>query len=364
MAVIAVDQLYTNGRLFRDMAAELTDGQITNTRPLTKGERVDGHVALLTPGFTDLQVNGGGGVMLNSDPTAAGMRAIAAAHRRLGTTWVMPTLITDHPEVLDQAVEAALDAHGRDGVLGLHIEGPHINVKHKGTHDPARIRPLDQRTMGALRRLRAGGVPVILTLAPELADPALLAEAAALGVVISAGHTAATADEARAGLDAGVGMFTHLFNAMPQMQSRAPGIIATAILSEAWCGFIADGIHVSWEMLRIAMAARPRPDRMFLVSDAMATVGGPDHFTLYGQDIFVRDGRLVNAQGSLAGAHIDMRQSVANLVTKAGVGLDRALWMAVDAPRLAMGMAPAALADGWIALDDTLALTTLDHAVS
>lgn len=361
--LIAADLIWQGGALRRGMAVETDGARITGLRDGAT-DTPDARVHLLMPACVDLQVNGGGGVMLNDDPSADAMRAIRDAHARLGTGAVMPVLISDTPDAVDAAAEAAIAVQGEPALLGLHIEGPHLNPARQGTHDASLFRPLDGRTMTALARLRGAGVPVILTLAPELNDPALIAQAAAMGVVVSAGHSDATVDQARDGLAAGVSMFTHLFNAMPQMASRQPGIIAAAILSDAWCGMIADGIHVSWDMLRIAIAARPRPDRCFLVSDAMATVGGPDHFTLYGQEIHLREGRLVNAAGALAGAHIDMLTSMANLHRQADVPLDRAIAMATDLPRAAIGLPPLRIAPGTalrdvVALDDGLRLMQL-----
>ncbi|MDT1063943.1 N-acetylglucosamine-6-phosphate deacetylase [Paracoccus sp. CPCC 101403] len=361
--LIAADRCWIDGALVPDLAVEVVAGRVSALRPLGS-DRPDQRVALLMPGCTDLQVNGGGGVLFNADPTPHGIQMIAAAHHRLGTAQILPTVITDAPEVMEAAADAVIAAFGQPGIAGIHIEGPHIAVARRGTHDPRFIRPLDARTMVVLRRLRAAGIPVLLTLAPELAEPALLREATALGVVLSAGHTTATADQARAGMAAGVTMFTHLFNAMPQMTSREPGIIAAAILSEGWCGLIADGVHVSAEMLRVAMQARPRTDRCFLVSDAMPTVGGPDRFTLYGMDIHVQDGALVNSQGSLAGAHIDMLESMRRLIAMTDLSLERAIAMATDLPRQAMGLPRLALASGvrirdLLALDDSLNMLRL-----
>jgi N-acetylglucosamine-6-phosphate deacetylase len=256
-------------------------------------------------------VNGGGDCLLNDTPTLAGMETIAAAHRRLGTVAILPTLITAPPEVLDRAAEAALAARGRPGLVGLHIEGPHIAPARRGTHAAEFIRPFDQRTLTVVRRLREGGVPVMITLAPEAAQPAQIAELAATGAVVSLGHTDATAEQVRAALAAGAGCFTHLFNAMSQMQNRAAGVVGAAINSAAPAGFICDGIHVADEMLSLAIRARPVPDAMFLVSDAMPTVGGSDRFTLYGREIRVSEGRLINAEGSLAGAHVTLAQPCA-----------------------------------------------------
>ena len=357
--LIAADRLWTRGALATGLAIETDGARITALRPLA-GDTPDRTVPLLLPGCTDLQVNGGGGVLFNADPSAAGLAAIAQAHHRLGTAQILPTVITDAPEVLEAAADAVIAAMGAEigavpGVAGIHVEGPHIAPERRGTHDAGFIRPLDGRTMAVLHRLRAARVPVLLTLAPERADPALLRQAADLGVVLSAGHSMATADQARQALADGVTMFTHLYNAMPQMTSRAPGMIAAAILSPAWCGLIADGIHVAPEMLALALAARPRPDRCFLVSDAMPTVGGPDRFRLYGMDIAVRDGALVNPQGALAGAHVDMLESLRRLIAMTGLPLERAIAMATDLPRQAIRLPALAFAPG-TALRDLLAL--------
>ncbi|WP_134679099.1 N-acetylglucosamine-6-phosphate deacetylase [Paracoccus ravus] len=361
--LIAADRLWTGGRLAEGLAVEIADGRITALRPLG-AETPDLTVPILMPGCTDLQVNGGGGVLFNADPTPEGIAAIAAAHHRLGTAQILPTVITDAPEIMEAAADAVIAAMGHPGIAGIHIEGPHIAPERKGTHDARFIRPLDARTMQVLRRLREAGAPTLLTLAPELADPALLREAAAMGVVLSAGHTMASAEEARQGMADGVSMFTHLYNAMPQMSSRAPGVIAAAILSEGWCGLIADGIHVSPEMLSIALNARPRPDRCFLVSDAMPTVGGPGRFSLYGGEIHVENGALVNAQGSLAGAHIDMLESLRRLIAMTGLPLERAIAMATDLPRQAMHLPALEIAAGTalrdlVALDEGLRLMDL-----
>ena len=301
---------------------------------------------VISPACTDLQVNGGGGVLLNNDPTAEGMQRIAAAHRERGTGWILPTVITDAPSVLEAAVAAAIACKGVPGHLGLHIEGPHLNPARRGTHKASFIRPLDGQTMALLKRLREADVPVLLTLAPETVEVADLRRIAEMGVVLSAGHTAATAAETHTALANGVTCFTHLFNAMPPMTSRAPGVVGAAINSQAFAGIIADGHHVSWEMLALAIRARPVPRTTFIVSDAMATVGGGETFELYGQKIRVEDGRLVNAEGALAGAHTDMVTGVRNLLQHVGLDLAEALAMATDVPRRAMGLAPQAIGPG------------------
>lgn len=362
--LLATDALWRDGALLRNMGLEITAGRVSDIRPLGT-DTPDLHAALVAPLFTDLQVNGGGGVMVNGQPNADGLRAIAAAHRRCGTGTILPTVITDSHDVIEAAAEAALETRGEPGLAGLHIEGPHIARERRGTHDASKIRPLDEKTVILVERLREAGLPVMITLAPELADPALLDRLVASKAVVSAGHTKATAEETRAALKRGLSCFTHLYNAMPPMTSREPGVLGAALNSHAHAGIIVDGIHVSWDMVRIALRARPAPGLTFAVSDAMATVGGPDHFTLYGQTITVRDNALINAEGSLAGAHIDLVRSLANLVRHVGLPLSEALAMVSDTPRKVIGLPAPALNIG-CALTDLNILTeefdTLDIA--
>lgn len=286
----------------------------------------------LTPGFLDLQVNGGGDALLNNDQTRAALRTMALAHRRFGTVGILPTVITDAPPVLSRAVDAVIAARGEPGLLGLHIEGPHLSIARRGTHAAEHIRPFDATTLAHIRRLRSEGIFVKITVAPESVTPAQVRQITATGAVVSIGHSDATAAETRALLDAGATCFTHLFNAMSPMLHRAPGVTGACINSTAYAGIICDGIHVADEMIGLASRARPVAGRMFLVSDAMSTVGGSDHFRLYGQDVWLRNGRLVNAEGSLAGAHVTMAEGLRRLITQVGISPQTALDMAVAAP--------------------------------
>lgn len=336
---IAPAQVFEDGHLRRGMALRLAGGRVAACVPL---DRLGPGIAtalpgLVTPGYVDLQVNGGGGVMLNDDPSPAGLAAILAAHRRFGTVAVLPTVLTDAPERLDQAATAVLAAGALPGLLGLHIEGPHIAPARRGTHAARFIRPLDARSIAVVARLRAAGIAVKITLAPEAARPDQISQLADLGALVSLGHSDATAPQARAAMAAGARCVTHLFNAMSQMQGRAPGLAGAAIASDCHVGVICDGHHVDDTMIALAWRARPVPDRMFVVSDAMATVGGPEAFTLYGQRIAVTDGRLVNAEGALAGAHITMAQSVQRLVAHVGLDVEQALRMAVSTPAGCLG---------------------------
>lgn len=311
---------------------------ISEAADLDPAIRTEAVNAVLAPGLFDVQVNGGGGVMLNNDPSPAGVRAIALAHRSVGTAFTLPTVITDRPEITERAADAVLQELGKNGVLGIHVEGPHISLAHKGTHNPDLIRPFDAHTMSLMKWLRERNVPVLLTVAPETMQPGEITSLVRMGVVVSGGHSAATAEQTEAALAEGMSSFTHLFNGMPQMTSRKPGIVGAAINSDAFCGIIADGHHVDDRMIALACRARPTPRRMVLVSDAMSTVAGPDRFELYGEIIRVDGGKLVNARGSLAGAHIDLKTSVQRMVANVGIPLADALAAATSTPRDLIGL--------------------------
>lgn len=336
---ITANQVFDGRRLRPDHGIHISGGLVTAVKQVDDINPHDiqrHHNGTLTPGFFDIQVNGGGGVLLNTSPTPEGIAAIAAAHRRFGTTALLPTVITDAPAVLDAAVAAVLASSNIPGVKGLHIEGPHIALAKRGTHAAHYIRPLDDHTIGLVRDLRDAGRAVLITLAPEAATPAQISTLREMGAVIAIGHSNATADAARAGLAAGATCFTHLYNAMSQMEGRAPGVAGAAIASDVWCSIIADGIHVDPVMVTLAIRARPVADRMIAVSDAMATVGGPDTFRLYDQDISVQHGRLVNAEGALAGAHLTLREALQNLISY-GIASETAFRMCRHNPLQLMG---------------------------
>ncbi len=359
------DQVFDGAILRTGMALAMSDGVVEALVPVSAlppkvhRERLRGTV---TAGFLDLQVNGGGGVLVNGTPTPDAIMAIAAAHRRFGTVGILPTVITDAPEVLDRAVAATLAVWGAPGVLGLHIEGPHISVARRGTHAEQFIRVLDDRTIAQVTALRQHGIPVLITLAPEATLPGQIAALAAMGVVVSIGHSDTTADTVRAALSQGASCFTHLFNAMSPLRNRAPGVTGAAINSVAYAGIICDGHHVADEVVAMAVRARPVPDRMFLVSDAMPTVGGPDHFDLYGQEIRLVDGMLVNADGSLAGAHVTMAGSVARAINVLGLSPETVLKMAVTVPAQVIGQPALARLEGRAARD--LLVLNADWAVT
>lgn len=284
---------------------------------------------LLAPGFIDVQVNGGAGVLFNDQPSPDGIGTIAAVHRRLGTTALLPTLISDDWEIMASAAEGIRTslANGEPGVLGIHFEGPWLNARRKGAHDASKLRTPDDP---ALDLFCADGLgTVAVTLAPEMVPPGTIARLAGAGVRVCAGHSAATYEETRAALDEGLAGFTHLFNGMPPMEGRAPGIVGAALEdNRSWCSLIVDGHHVHPAMLRTAIAAK-ETGRMILVSDAMPSVGtGHDKFSLGGRIVRVEDGRCVTEDGTLAGSNLHMALAVRNAVEQLGLPVEEALRMA------------------------------------
>jgi N-acetylglucosamine-6-phosphate deacetylase len=293
----------------------------------------------LLPGFIDLQVNGGGGVLFNDEPTVDGIAAIARAHRRFGTTALLPTLISDDLDVVASAI-AAVDAaieQGVPGLLGIHIEGPFLNAEKKGIHDESKFRILDSAAIDLLASLRSGRT--LVTLAPELAPPGLIRSLVDRGVVVAAGHTAASYEQIVAGFEEGLSGFTHLYNAMSQLGSRAPGAVGAALENrDSWCGLIVDGHHVHPAALRIALAAKGA-DRLLLVTDAMPTVGWDrSTFRLGDQDIVAEGGRLTGPDGTLAGSALDMAEAVRNAEALIGVDFATAARMASAVPAWAIGL--------------------------
>ena len=292
----------------------------------------------VAPGFIDLQVNGGGGVLLNDDPSAEAMRSIARAHRRFGTTACLPTLITDTLEQTEAAIEAARCAAGRDGILGLHLEGPFISPARPGIHRPDRIMRARDSDLDWLVDVGRAGRSLV-TLAPECVPAGFVRGLAMAGVRVAAGHSEATAGTIKRAIGDGLTGVTHLFNAMPPLGGRAPGIVGAAMADQrVTAGLIVDGIHVDPVAVRAAFAAKGA-DGIALVSDAMPTVGESMlTFQLMGRTITRSGGRLSGEDGTLAGAHLDMTSAVRNAARLAGIPLDDALRAASLTPARLLGL--------------------------
>ena len=295
--------------------------------------------ALLLPGFIDTQVNGGDGVLFNDAPTAGTIARIGAAHRRFGTTGFLPTLISDELSTVRAAIRAtrtAIEA-GSPGVLGIHIEGPFLNARRRGIHDASKLRRTDETSVELLASMGAGRT--LVTLAPEAASLETIERLVRAGVVVSAGHTDASYALARAALDRGLTGFTHLFNAMSPIASRAPGVVGAALEDQrAWCGIIVDGVHVDPVVLKLALKLRPH-ERFVLITDAMPCVGSDQtSFQLQGKTITVRGGACFDEAGTLAGSALDMASAVRNAVRLLGLDLADASRMASRNPAEFLGL--------------------------
>ncbi|WP_284775033.1 N-acetylglucosamine-6-phosphate deacetylase [Agrobacterium sp. lyk4-40-TYG-31] len=337
-----------DGERWHDNNALLIDGSkvagIVAKDDVAPGtELVDCANAIIVPGFIDLQVNGGGGVMLNDDRSVDGIARICAAHARFGTTGLLPTLITDTPEITAAAIEAGLEAQQArvPGFLGLHLEGPHLSLARKGTHHPALIRPMENVDLERLLAVANRFETLMITVAPENATLEQVKALAEAGFVVSLGHTDAPYETARAYAEAGAKVVTHLFNAMSPLENRSPGLVGTALdLGQLSSGIIADGFHVHPASMGAAIRAKRGPGRIFIVTDAMSTIGTDlDGLTLNGRQIYRKDGRLTLADGTLAGADIDMLSSVLFVHRTLRLDFEEAVRMASLYPAQAVGIA-------------------------
>jgi N-acetylglucosamine-6-phosphate deacetylase len=344
-----MDTALVNGRVLTDAGFEtgkavvLRDGRIAGVEaegslpPEVRRHDLGGR--LLLPGFIDVQVNGGGGVLFNDAPSLESIVEIGRVHRRFGATGFLPTLISDDLETVAKAIAAtdAAIAAGVPGVLGLHIEGPFLNAKRKGIHDASKFRVLDEAAFRLLTSLKRGRT--VVTLAPEKTSPEMIARLAAAGVVVAAGHTNGGYATIKKALDSGVSGFTHLFNAMSPLTSRAPGAVGAALEDQAsWCSIIVDGRHVDPVVLKIALKAK-RWERFILITDAMPSVGmAGTSFKLQGRTVRVEDGVCIDEDGTLAGSHLDMAGAVRNAVAMLGLDLAQAVRMASQNPAEYLGL--------------------------
>jgi N-acetylglucosamine-6-phosphate deacetylase len=328
-----------HGRTVLISAGRIEDVVLPDDPRCRDAVNVDLEGQILLPGFIDVQVNGGGGVLFNDDPSPASISAIGAAHRRFGTTGFLPTLISDDLDTIGQAiaaVQASLDAR-LPGALGIHIEGPSLNWARRGVHDPRHLRRLDNAVVSLLCGLRGGRT--VLTLAPEMTTTDMIAQLSASGILISAGHSDANFAQTSAAIAHGVRGFTHLFNAMAPLAPREPGIVGAALYDAGtWCGIIVDGHHVDPVMLKLALRCK-RHDRFMLVTDAMPAVGSSEPtFVLQGRTIHVKDGVCRDENGTLAGTGLDMASAVRNAVSLLGLELAEAARMASEYPAAFLGL--------------------------
>ncbi|WFU83560.1 N-acetylglucosamine-6-phosphate deacetylase [Bradyrhizobium sp. CIAT3101] len=354
MSVLSGARIFDGERFLDDHVVVIEGARIAAIVPHTDrphGEVHDLGGGLLAPGYIDVQVNGGGGILFNDDPTPEGIAQIAAAHRKYGTVGLLPTLVTDTPQVMAAAIAATREARQRTpATLGIHLEGPFLDPLRKGAHELGYIRDLEPSDIATIAEANCGAV--ILTLAPNRVGAADIAKLAQHGVLISLGHSNASYAEACTAVKAGARAFTHLFNAMSAPAGREPGMVGAALdLDEAFVGIIADGHHVHEANLRIAFAAK-RHDRFMLITDAMPpAAGGPDQFNLQGRRVTRADGYLRLEDGTLAGSVLTMDEAVRYAVNDVRLDLADALAMAsrIPATFLRRDMELGRIAPGYLA---------------
>ncbi len=366
-----MDVVLVNGRVMTErgleegLAVRLRGNCIMGVGPASElspaARQRDLRGAILLPGFIDIQVNGGGGVLFNDDPSVEAIARIGAAHRRFGATGFLPTLISDDLATVQTAIAATRQAmaEGVPGLLGIHIEGPFLSPRRKGIHQASKLRQIDEAAFELLTSLASGRT--LVTLAPETTSNAMIERLARAGVIVSAGHSNATYATVRSALEHGVTGFTHLFNAMSPLTSREPGVVGAALEDQnSWCSLIVDGRHVDPAVLKIALRCRPL-DRFILATDAMPCVGSAEKsFRLQGKLITVKDGACVDEDGTLAGSDLDMAGAVRNAAGMLGLDLKDAARMASANPAAFLGLgdllgriAPGYRAD-LVLLDDKL----------
>ena len=319
---------------------------------------------IICPGFVDIQVNGGGGCLLNEAPSLQSLEKICDTHAKLGTTSLLPTLISDIPEITKAAQTCAIEASEKNipSFMGLHLEGPHLATSRSGAHDKSVIKPMGKNECLDLETLAKKISKVLITVAPEAVPIEFVEQLTSAGVIVSLGHSDCTFAEAEDLVAAGATGVTHLFNAMSQFGSREPGLVGAALeLGHLSAGIIADGFHVDEATIRIALRAKKSPGSIFLVSDSMATTGTAlGSFELNGRTIFRKNGRLTLENGTLAGADLDLASAVRFMVNNVGISYIDALKMATIYPSTFIGMEreigvlkPGARAD-FLWLDDDL----------
>lgn len=364
--IIHAKQVLTPTGWQHNQFIHIEDGRIVFVVAASEGTQADHQVDTLLPGFIDVQVNGGGGVLFNQHCEPAALEKMMAAHRRFGTTAMMPTLITDSVEVMHEAAQAiaAARAQGVSGIVGVHFEGPWLSTARKGVHSEQYIRPPTDEELAILLRHDLG--VVMVTLAPETAPVGVIKQLSDAGVKVFLGHSNATAGQVSAALEAGAVGFTHLYNAMSPMQSRAPGMVGTALANDAsYAGLIVDGYHVDPQCCNVAIRAKGT-DRMMLVTDAMAIAATTLTEVPFFDTRILREGdKLTTPDGTLAGSCLTMMDAVRNTVQLCGVSLADAATMASKTPAQMLGLAgdmgsiePGQMAD-LVAVNEQLSIAAL-----
>lgn len=337
--IITCDKLLTSNGWLNSQSITVKNGIIVAIESVGPSSPSVHHHPILAPGFIDIQVNGGGGVLFNQQPNSSALQHMFAAHQAFGTTAMLPTLITDGLETMQQAADAIINARtqGSPGIIGVHFEGPWLSKSRKGVHPESHIRHPSEDELKLLRHSNLG--QVMVTLAPEHVDATIIKEMTDDGIIVFLGHSAATAEQVTRALDAGAKGFTHLFNAMSPMQSRAPGMVGAALQSpHSYAGLIVDGFHVDPICCQVAIRSLGR-EKVALVTDAMALAASDEtHMDFFDTSIRKQNNCLTTPDGTLAGSCLTMIDAVRNTMHQCGVSLQDALFMASTTPANAAGV--------------------------
>ncbi len=361
--VISADRIFDGTTMHHQAQLTVVNGMVGSIGKIDGS--ADEHIrGTICPGFVDLQVNGGGGALLNTHANVDGLKTMFAAHRQFGTTAMLPTLITDTVDVMEHAADAVASAMAQNvaGIIGVHFEGPHLSVAKKGAHSEEYIRGLSDAEWAVLSRRDLGQIAV--TVAPENVSTQDITKMRDLGIKVFLGHSNADYQTAQAAIDAGASGFTHLFNAMSPFTSREPGMVGAALLNDnALCGLIVDGHHVDYTACKLALKNKPAGS-LVLVTDAMSVVGTDiERFAFFDREIIRTGDKLNSTTGELAGSALDMATAVRNTVSYLDIDLEEALRMASLYPAKYLGLdhligqlVSESRAD-FIALDENLLVT-------
>lgn len=336
---LIADRLFDGHTIHKAMPITIEQGRIKALGAMPTTAKLQKLHGMLVPGYIDIQVNGGGGKLLNFEPTLEAVQQIAATHACYGTSGLLPTVITDELSVMQNAADAISDALRKKvpGVLGIHFEGPHLSTKRKGVHASKYIRPLGEAELKLYCRQDLG--LRVITLAPEIVPPNIIRQLVESGVHVCLGHSDADYQTTRLALQAGASGFTHLFNAMSRLQAREPGVVGAALEDRAsWCGLILDGHHVHLATAKIAIQAKAS-GKMLLVTDAMSLVGTHEtHLSFFGSTIQRNGDRLNIETGELAGSMLNMAAAVQNAVSMLDLTVEEAIRMASLYPAQFLGI--------------------------
>jgi N-acetylglucosamine-6-phosphate deacetylase len=332
-----------NGKKFIEHKALLIDDQhiagIVNEDAIPTDYQVQKlDRGILSPGFIDLQVNGGGGKLFNNSPDKESLNTIISAHQYFGTTSIMPTVISDSLNILQKCTDIiSNEINNNHSLLGIHIEGPFFNVKYRGVHQKQYINTINASYLNLFETLN--NFPVMLTLAPECISIKQLKHLKSLGFKILAGHTDANYDQLEEAVKYGLDGFTHLFNAMGQISAREPGVVGSALdFDETSASIIVDLHHVHPSLINLSFKQKPK-GKLFFVSDSMATINhGEPSFELYDEVVSESNGRIINSEGKLAGSSITQIDAIKNAYQKCSIPLENAISMATLYPAEYLGV--------------------------